>query len=75
MHFVPPDKFNITQPQQPPPSYHKAEKKRRKTSLRYKRNNNKTLVTEKRNPYDKWVMFREKFLETDVKREVLIKDI
>jgi len=73
MYRVSSDKFNNTQPQQTPQTLVKA--KGRKSGKLPLSNKQKTHVTEKRNPYEKWFKFREKLLETDVKREAMIKEI
>ena len=55
---------------QPPKKHNK------KTShTRHKRKKSKRPVTEKLHPYDKWVAYRKKIEETDVKREALIEEI
>ena len=51
-------------------------KKNNKTShTRHKRKKNKRRITQKLHPYDKWVAYRKKIEETDVRREALIKEI
>jgi len=68
MYLVSFDKFHKTA--QPTPSY-ETKKRSRKLPLRNKRNNNN--INKKQHPHDKWVVFREKNEETDIKQEAQIK--
>jgi hypothetical protein len=66
MYLVSADKYhNISQthPPTPPPSYVKTKKMSRKLPLK-KRG---------QHPHDKWVRFRERIQETNIKRGALIK--
>ena len=66
MYLVSADKYNnISQTPPPPsPSYVKTKTKSRKLPLKKRR----------QHPYDKWVRFRERIQETNIKREALIKE-
>ena len=72
MFLVSSDHFrNTTQPAQPPTSIKK--KASRKPPLHHKLKKKRNVI--QKHPYDKWVMFRKKVEETDIKREALIKEI
>jgi hypothetical protein len=60
MYLVSSDKFPRAEPT---PSYGETKKSRK---LRLKK---------QQHPYDKWVRFRERIRETNIKREALIKEI
>jgi len=67
MYLVSADKYNNNTsqtPPPPPPLYVKTNTKSRKLPHKKRR----------QHPYDKWVKFRERIQETNIKRGTLIKE-